>query len=121
MTEIKIKLRRISMEEVTKEEYLEAVKEGIHDAFSDGIGSIHVPSAAITEGVERSADDWNKDCVLEAISKGIKRSADDWLKDFIQKAITEGVERAISRTIGSERMIQAIKYELMKGEKPCKS
>jgi uncharacterized protein YllA (UPF0747 family) len=88
------------MEEVTKEEYLEAVRDGASDAFEEGIGSSY--------------------SLIEAITDGVERTADGWIKGLVIGAIAEGVERAISHTI-REEMIQAIKDELMKGEKPCKS
>jgi hypothetical protein len=58
--------------------------------------------------------------LTEAVSDGVERSVNDWSKNYVLEAISEGIERAISHTI-REEMIQAIKDELMKGEKPCKS
>ena len=68
------------MVEITKEEYLEALKEGIHDAYSKGAPEGYASIESIFEGIERS------------FQKRFQKSA-----------------------------IEAIKDELMKGEKPCKS
>lgn len=67
------------MKDITKEEYLEAVREGVSDCFAEGIVSTY----------------------------------------NLFEAIADGVERAFKRT-SKQAICNAIKDELMKGEKPCK-
>ena len=66
------------MEEITKEEYLEAVREGISDSFAEGIVSTYNLTEAIAEGVERAFKRTSKQAICNLIKEELMKGEKPW-------------------------------------------
>ena len=99
------------MKDITKKEYLEAVSKGIIEFFKEEMSTFH------------------PECFLDVLIDGVREGASDAFTDGIGStynlfsAISEGVSLGFANTSKEkvkEGLLNGIKDELMKGEKPCK-
>lgn len=96
------------MNDITKEEYLEAVSKGVIEYFKEEMSTFH------------------PECFLDVLIDGVREGASDAVAEGIGstynlfESIADGVERAFQRS-SKEELCNAIKDKLMKGEPPCKS